>query len=132
MMKAIDLGIFRTQLTRSGIAAFLLLWVGYANAHHSTASFDGNTTIELTGTVKEFQWTNPHTWIQIDVPNEKGELVEWSVEGGSPGTLSRSGWKATSFKPGDKVTVRVHPMVNGSPGGAFVGATLADGSTLGR
>lgn len=103
-----------------------------AFAHHSTASFDGEKTIELEGVVKEFQWTNPHTWVQLNIVNDQGETVEWSIEGGSPGTLSRNGWSPRIFKPGDKVTIKVHPMLNGSPGGAFVGATLADGSKLGR
>ena len=101
-------------------------------AHHSTAYFDSETIIELEGVVKEFQWTNPHTWIQLNVINEQGEVVEWSIEGGSPGTLSRNGWSVRSFKPGDTVTIKARPMLNGSPGGAFVGATLADGSKLGR
>jgi len=101
-------------------------------AHHSTASFDSEKEVVLVGTVKKFEWTNPHTWIQLDVKNDAGELVEWSIEGGSPGTLSRNGWKKTTFNPGDRVSIKVHPMVNGSPGGVFVGAVLADGSTIGR
>jgi hypothetical protein len=120
------------------IASFisLILSAGFipavAIAHHSTASFDGSKEVVLIGTVKEFQWTNPHTWVQLEVKNEKGEVVEWSIEGGSPGTLSRNGWKKSTFKPGDNVSIKVHPMLNGNPGGSFVGASLADGSTLGR
>jgi len=108
------------------------MMVGAVSAHHSTASFDNSKIVELKGLVKEFQWTNPHTWIQLNVTDEAGNVVEWSIEGGSPGTLSRNGWKASSFKAGDLVTIKARPMLNGNPGGAFVGATLADGNTLGN
>ena len=114
------------------LASSVAIIPALAFAHHSTASFDGSKEVVLVGAVKEFQWTNPHTWIQLEVKNESGEVVEWSIEGGSPGTLSRNGWKKTTFKPGDNVTIKVHPMLNGNPGGAFVGAVLADGTTLGR
>jgi hypothetical protein len=104
-----------------------------ALAHHSFAMFDNQKEVQLVGTVKEFQWTNPHTWIQVVVPDAAGTSTsEWSVEGGNPGDLARRGWKKTSLKPGDKVTVRIHPMKNGSNGGSLVGVTLADGTVVGR
>jgi hypothetical protein len=104
-----------------------------ALAHHSFAMFDNQKEVELNGTVKDFQWTNPHTWIQVVVPNDAGTSTsEWSVEGGNPGDLARRGWKKTSLKPGDKVTVRIHPMKNGTNGGSLVGVTLADGTVVGR
>jgi len=103
-----------------------------ALAHHSFAMFDREREVVLTGTVKEFQWTNPHTWLQLNVPGPQGTVTEWSIEGLSTGTLSRQGWKPRSFKPGDKVTVKVYPMKDGSAGGSFIGATLPDGSTLGK
>lgn len=105
---------------------------GAISAHHSTASFDNTKIVELKGVVKEFQWTNPHTWIQLNVTDSSGKVVEWSIEGGSPGTLSRNGWRASTFKPGDSVTIKARPMLNGNPGGSFIGATLADGKTLGN
>ena len=105
---------------------------GPASAHHSFAMFDRERTVTLVGTVKEFQWTNPHTWLQVDAANDQGTLQEWSIEGNSTGTLSRMGWKPGSFKPGDKVTVKIYPMKDGSTGGSFVGAVLANGQTLGR
>jgi hypothetical protein len=108
------------------------LMTGGVNAHHSTASFDNTKVIELKGEVKEFQWTNPHTWIQLNVTDAEGNVVEWSIEGGSPGSLSRNGWKASTFKTGDLVTIKARPMLNGNPGGAFMGATLADGKTIGN
>jgi hypothetical protein len=100
-------------------------------AHHSAAMFDDTRVVELKGVVKELQWTNPHVWLQITV-DEKGTKKEWSVEGGSPNSLSRTGWRSTSFKPGDTVTVRINPMKDGSAGGNFVGAKFEDGKTLGR
>lgn len=102
-----------------------------AGAHHSAAMFDDEKVMELQGVVKELQWTNPHIWLQVIV-EDKGAKTEWSVEGGSPNTLSRRGWRATSFKPGDVVTVRLNPMKDGTPAGGFVGAKFADGRTIGR
>jgi hypothetical protein len=101
-------------------------------AHHSAAMFDDSKTMEIKGTVKEFQWTNPHIWIQVYVPDASGNKQEWSVEGGSPNSLSRNGWRRTSFTPGAEVTIRLNPMRDGSPAGSFVGAKFADGKTLGR
>ena len=74
----------------------------------------------------------PAQLVQINVANEQGAVTEWSVESQSTGTLSRQGWRPGSFKPGDKVTVKIYPMKDGSAGGSFVGATLANGQTLGR
>ena len=103
-----------------------------ALAHHSAAMFDPEKVKELTGTVKEFQWKNPHVWIQVYVQNGAGGKEEWSIEGGGPNSLSRQGWRPTSFKPGDVVTIKVNPMKDGSTGGQFIGAKLPDGKTLGN
>jgi hypothetical protein len=101
-------------------------------AHHSAAMFDDAKVVELNGTIKEVQWTNPHIWIQVVVDND-GQKTEWSLEGGSPNSLSRNGWRATTFKAGDAVTVRINPMKDGSPGGSFIGAKWKDtGKTIGR
>lgn len=89
-------------------------------AHHSFAMFDTEKEMTLEGTIKEFQWTNPHTWTQVLVRDASGKEVEWSIEGGSPNSLSRSGWKRTSIKPGDKATLVIHPLKNGEPGGSMV------------
>ena len=103
-----------------------------APAHHAATMFDRERTVELSGEIVEFQWTSPHVWIQIDVENESGEVVEWSVEGSVPNRLYRAGWRPTTFRPGDRVTIRGAPMRNGAPAALFIGARLADGSTLGR
>jgi len=101
-------------------------------AHHSAAMFDDTKVVELSGTVKALQWTNPHVWLQVMV-EDKGPATEWSLEGGSPNSLSRQGWRSTTFKAGDVVTVRLRPMKDGTAAGQFVGAKFAaDGHTVGR
>ena len=100
-----------------------------ASAHHSFAMFDTRQEVTLSGTVREFQWTNPHSWLQLQVP-EGGRTVEYSIELGSPNTMSRKGWRRGTFKPGDKVTVVINPMRDGSPGGSLVSAVDAQGNRL--
>ncbi|HEV7631645.1 MAG TPA: DUF6152 family protein [Steroidobacteraceae bacterium] len=112
-------------------AAVLAASAGPAAAHHSANMFDSQKEVVLEGTIKEFQWTNPHTWIQVLVADPKGAAVEWSIEGGSPNLVGRQGWKRNSFKAGDKVVMKVHPLRNGDAGGSFVSATFSDGRTLG-
>src|SRR5450432_2337571 len=101
-----------------------------ALAHHSSAMFDPDKVMEITGTVREFQWKNPHIWIQVNVKNAGGLMEEWSVEGGSPNSLSRQGWRATTFKPGDVVSIKMHPTHDGSKAGEFLGAKLANGDAV--
>ncbi len=102
-----------------------------AVAHHSSAMFDKTLVRQELATVSEFQWTNPHVWIQIYIENEDGEREEWSIEGGGPNSLFRNGWRPNSFKPGDVVQIKFNPMLDGSNAGFFVGARLSDGKTLG-
>ena len=85
-----------------------------AGAHHSTAMFERDARVTLTGVIKEFQWTNPHSWIQVVAPGPDGKPAEWSIECSSPNTLSRQGWKPSTFKPGDKVVVVANPMKDGT------------------
>ena len=103
-----------------------------AFAHHAGSMFDREQQVELVGVIREFQWTNPHIWIQVEVPSDNGDLEEWSVEGGVPNRLFRAGWRPTSFEPGDQVTIRGFPMRDGGKAALFIGAKLSDGSTLGR
>ena len=110
----------------------LLVWalsvaVGPALAHHSGAMFEPVKSIEFAGTVKEFQWTNPHSWLQILKPNEQGVEEEWSLELGPLVGLARAGWKPRTLQPGDKVKVSFHPMRDGSRGGRLISVTLPDG-----
>jgi hypothetical protein len=109
----------------------LLLAAPMAQAHHSASMFEDTKVVELRGVVKQLQWTNPHIWLQVVVEDGEGKK-EWSLEGGSPNALSRSGWRRSMFNQGDSITVRFRPMKDGSPAGLFVAAKLADGTTLGR
>jgi hypothetical protein len=123
---------------RTGVGA-LCLAIGFialasgtvADAHHSFAMFDQSQQVTLKGTVREFQWTNPHAWIHLDVPNANGVTDTWQVELNSPNNLKRQGWKSTSVKAGDQVTLVLNPLKDGSKGGLFVSITLPDGSVLG-
>ena len=119
-----------TPLVVAGLAAAAFSSIGAA--HHSFAMFDSTKEIVLTGVVKEFQWTNPHTFVQLEVPGPNGTKVEWSIEGSSPNGLSRIGWKSTSIKPGDQVAVTINPLRSGQPGGNFIEAKFADGRILNR
>jgi hypothetical protein len=121
---------------RALYAAVALIVIGWAlaataYAHHSFAMFDQSQQLTLKGTVREFQWTNPHAWIHLDVPNANGVKDTWQVELNSPNNLKRQGWKSTSVKPGDQVTLVLNPLKDGSKGGLFVSVTLPDGSVLG-
>ena len=113
-------------------AACALVVTPPAAAHHSGAMFDDAKVVELKGTIKEMQWKNPHVWIQV-VVDQDGKATEWSLEAGSPNSLSRNGWRSTTFKAGDEVVVRLNPMKDGTAAGMFIGAKFAaDGKTIGR
>lgn len=110
---------------------FVVLAAVPALAHHGGASYD-TKTIVLTGTVKQFQFTNPHSWIQLDVRDQTGKVVEWSVEWGSPNSLSRDGVRPSTFPVGAKVTLQVHPVKSAAPLAAFVAAKFEDGTIVGK
>jgi uncharacterized protein DUF6152 len=113
------------------VAAVALMWALPAPAHHSFAGFDRAKEVTLRGAVREFQWNNPHAWIQIVVVDDKGRQTEWSVECGSPNMMARTGWKRTTLKAGDNVVAVVNPLKDGRPNGALVKITLPDGSVRG-
>ncbi len=113
-------------------AALFAAQVSTVSAHHSFAMFDEVKEQIVVGVVTEFQWTNPHTWIEMDVTDTKGVTKHWSIEGGSVLGLARQGWKRTTLKPGDKISVLIHPLKNGGPGGSLMGVVTADGKTLGE
>ena len=102
-----------------------------ADAHHSFTSYDRTKNLTMAGTVREFQWTNPHAWIQVLVPDDKGGTTEWSIECGSPNMMARTGWKKNSLAPGAVVVVTVSPLLDGGPSGSLVTITLPDGTVLG-
>jgi Family of unknown function (DUF6152) len=101
-----------------------------ANAHHSYAMFDLSQTVTLQGTIRDFQWTNPHSWIWIDVPDATGAAQQWGIEGMSPNYLARRGWNKHTLSPGDKVSLVIHPLKGVEHGGSFMSVTLADGTVM--
>jgi hypothetical protein len=101
-----------------------------ALAHHSFAMFDRSRQISISGTVKEFQYTNPHSWVIVLVPGADGKEIEWGFESEGPSTLLRAGIKHSSLNPGDKVTAVGFPMRDGRPAGSLISVTKADGTVL--
>jgi Family of unknown function (DUF6152) len=116
-----------------GLIAVALGALGAASpafAHHSFAAFDTTNEKTITGTVKKVDWTNPHTWIWVDVASSPGSVKTFGFEGMSPNYLARRGWSKSTLKPGDQVTVTFRPMRDGSNGGMFMNAKLPTGKVL--
>src|SRR5262249_28345380 len=102
-----------------------------AIAHHSFAMFDAEKTKTLEGTVKEFQWTNPHSWILMTVNNAQGQAEQWAIEMGGPAGLARQGWVPKTLTPGMKIKTVIHPLRDGNNGGQFMAVTPPGGPLLG-
>src|SRR4030095_2362799 len=100
-------------------------------AHHSAAGIDRTKSVTVEGTVKQFKWGNPHSWLEVEVANSKGGSDVWNFEMNPPAYLVSSGWKSTSVKAGDKIKVTARPFMNGEPGGIFMSVTLDNGQVLG-
>ncbi len=98
-------------------------------AHHSFAMFDQREIMTLEGVVTQFQWTNPHAFIELDVPQDGG-TSHWSIELNSPNNLTRQGWRRTSLRSGERVTLRMNPLRSGQRGGLFLDLVKADGTVL--
>ena len=120
----------KRALSPAAAAIVLALAAGPALAHHSFAMFDRSRQISVTGTVKDFQYTNPHSWVIIMVPGADGQQVEWGFESEGPSTLLRNGVKKSSLQPGDKVTATGFPMRDGRPAGSLISVTKADGTVV--
>ncbi len=113
------------------LAVAVVALAGPAFAHHSFAMFDADKTATLDGTVKEFEWTNPHSWIRVTVADQKtGKDLQWAIEMGSPNQIAQRGWSPTTIKPGDKIKLTIHPLKDGSRGGQFMAAVLQSGQRL--
>jgi hypothetical protein len=108
------------------------LYATAALAHHSPIVFDRTRQLTIEGTVTEFKWSSPHSWIHVDVKDEKGAVGNWSVEMNPASVLARSGWKSTTVKAGDKVAVTVYPLRNNEKGGQYISIKLPDGKTFGE
>ena len=111
------------------IAALVTACVVPVFAHHSMAGFDRTTTVSIEGTVKEFSWTNPHSWIAVETVKD-GKTITWNFEMTAPAYLVRAGWKKSSVQAGQKVTVTGNPLITGEPGALFVSIKLPDGTLL--
>src|SRR5687768_8305392 len=127
----IEGGLMSTKRFLSLLASSWLAVPLQLHAHHSPAMFDGSKQLTLTGTVRTFQWTNPHSYIQLVVKPADGPEQEWSLEMGANVYLYNLGWRPSTVKPGDTLTVTVVPLRNGQRGGLLVEAKTADGKTLG-
>lgn len=120
----------KTILAATAASAFALAGVQSANAHHSFAMFDQSKKLTVKGTITEFQWTNPHSFIEIDTTGADGKKTHWSLELNSPNNLKRQGWTRNAVKPGDVVSVTFNPLRDGKPGGLFNSVTLPNGKVL--
>jgi hypothetical protein len=114
----------KAMLGALGCLAFL---AGPSFAHHSAVMFDDAKEVTVSGVVKEFQYTNPHSWLLVDVTNEDGSVTTWGFEAEGPSTLMRAGIRRSDFSPGTAITITGHPMKDGRPGAAWVHATRGDG-----
>jgi hypothetical protein len=119
------------RLTILGAAVVAAMaFTGNAVAHHTHAHYEATRTIVITGTIKEFEWVNPHSWVTIAVTDPAGVTKDWLLEARGPGALTRSGWTKDSLKPGDKVSITIRPLKSGGTGGLVRAVTLADGKVL--
>lgn len=116
-------------LIAAGVLALASGSAQQVEAHHSFAMFDREHPTRISGTIREFQWVNPHTWVQIMAPHN-GRITEWSIEGRSPNVLSRRGWNRQTLRPGDEVTLTIYPLKDGRPGGAIVSVQFANGRVI--
>jgi hypothetical protein len=122
---------FSIALISTGMMLGLMVAFTPAVAHHSGAMFDTSKKVDVSGTVVDFNWSNPHANFKVSVEKPGGGSEVWAVEMNSPNNLVRDGWKRSTLKPGDKVTVTVRPLRDGTPGGQYVSIVLADGKVLG-
>jgi hypothetical protein len=126
-----------SRISVTMVIGFAMLAIPAA-AHHSTAAFDNERVVKIEGTITQFRWTNPHASIKLDGTAEGGPDGLWTIEMTAPNVLINQGWKRTSLRIGDQVTMFANPLTNaivlkdGSQGGLYVGVVLAEGATLGR
>ncbi|HEX6995657.1 MAG TPA: DUF6152 family protein [Gammaproteobacteria bacterium] len=115
---------------RAPLAAVSIALSSAAIAHHSPAVFDRSRQVTLTGVVAEFRWGNPHSWMHLDVQGSEDAAERWTIEMDPASHLARRGWRSTTVKPGDRVSVLVYPLRNDEKGGQYISITLPDGSVM--
>lgn len=118
--------MIRTSLHSFVAGLFALAIAAPAVAHHSGTMFDHEKEVVLTGVVKEFQYTNPHSWLIVDVTNEDGTVTTWGFEAEGPSRIRQSGIRKGDFPPGTKITITAHPMKDGRPAAAWTHAVRLD------
>jgi hypothetical protein len=114
-------------MMKTRLIVLLIALAAPAFAHHSGAMFDSEKTITVEGTVKEFQYTNPHSWLLVDVTDKNGKVTTWGFEAEGPSTLQRSGIRPSDFKAGTKLKITGRPMKDGTPAALWIEAIRADG-----
>jgi hypothetical protein len=114
-----------------GLLGVLLLNSQVGFTHHSSSGIDPNGSVTVSGTVKEFRWGNPHSWIELEVVNAEGVTELWNFEMNPPVFLIRNGFTRSSLKPGDIIAVTARPFFDARPGGIFMSVELPDGRVLG-
>ncbi len=122
----------KIRLAMLAVLATLTVPAFEARSHHSNSSYQVDEIITLVGTVTEWRWSNPHTWLFLTVEDEDGNELEWAVEGRAPGILGRAGWHPTVLQPGETVTVHASPSKDGSAVGIISRVTKSDGTILGN
>jgi hypothetical protein len=120
----------KTRKWSLAIVALATLWAPMADAHHSFGKFDMAKLTTISGTVREWTWANPHTWLIVVVKRANGTTEQWALVGSSPNMMSRWGWNAADIKAGDKVMVDIHPGLDGTPIGSLQTVFLANGKVL--
>ena len=125
-------GLKRLVFTGLLAAALALTSSSPAWSHHSHAMFDHDKEVTITGTVSQWIFRNPHVFLYMDVTNDAGEATTYTVEFSNLTNMLKMGFAATTFKAGDKVTVTMHPLTDGRPGGNYIVATTPDGKQFGR
>ena len=115
-----------------GAATLATIAATPALAHHSSAMFDMTRTISVKGTVSDWRWINPHAWLVLVANDGGGQATTWNIEFTSPNNLVHQGWKRTTLKPGDQVTISIHPLRDNKSGGTYTSIVLPDGTTLGN
>jgi len=122
--------MIRPRVLFSLAAATATALAAPAVAHHSSAMFDAAKTVTVTGDVKQYQFVQPHTWIDLVAKDASGKETVWSIEGGATGQMRNIGLPASALKPGDHITITAHPLRDGRPAGAFISIVMPDGKTL--
>jgi hypothetical protein len=121
--------VFAAVLMAMGLAAAMVR-AGPASAHHSFAMFDQTKTVTLQGSVSSFEWTNPHAFVIVNVPDQAGQATRYTLECSSPALMRHAGWSFRTLKAGDRVTVAMHPLRDGKRGGMLATIRLPGGATL--